>query len=139
MAHFKYKFEKRKVVSVVPFLQERGLLYDRDFQYMLMNAQNFEDSLKNLQFNSFLCPYCKKTLLRKIIFPIGGEYPIETVLGPRRMKRVFYCPICRNVYSIVHEFITDGEIFTLNISNDSDFIAYVRDMDRHGTTVGRPD
>ena len=105
----------------------------------LYNAEFPPFITKNFYISAGECPSCGLPLY-KTVFPVGQEYPILVKGGYKiGLKRVFTCSKCTSFLSAeLGKKLMDGSIYIIKYDS-SEYKEKLLDMDRKGTTEGRPD
>lgn len=93
----------------------------------------------NFYISSKTCPICSTTMF-KTVFPVDGEYPIQSNTGAIALKRVFTCNKCLNFYTApIGKGISCGTVFVNSCKTLSQYKFELQSMDSCGTTNGRSD
>lgn len=93
----------------------------------------------NFYASSYECPYCGDVLY-KTVFPVGGEYRIETETDTVWLKRVFTCERCMKFLSAIPGGkLSDGVFLEKTFITDGSYRETLFKMDTCGSRVGRPD
>lgn len=93
----------------------------------------------NFYASSYECPDCGGVLY-KTVFPVGGEYRIETEDGTVWLKRVFACERCKKFLSAVPgKKLSAGVFLEKTFIIDESYREMLFKMDACGSRVGRSD
>ena len=93
----------------------------------------------NFYASSYQCPDCGGVLY-KTVFPVGGEYRIETETGDIGLKRVFTCERCKKfLTALPGGKLSDGSFLEKTFTSDGSYQEMLSKMDTRGSRVGRPD
>jgi hypothetical protein len=93
----------------------------------------------NFYIGAPVCPHCNEFMF-KTVFPVGGEYKIDTSKGFVQMKRVFTCVLCKVFFTpIPGNRVSDGMVFERKFLSKGDYVDALEHMDKYGSLKGRMD
>ena len=88
----------------------------------------------NFYVTLYKCPCCKSNPLYKTSFPLGKEYKIKTSVGFIYMEEIFTCPNCCRIFTpLQDEDFEYGEVFTLKLSDEKEYIDYLLPLNIFGS------
>lgn len=127
--------------------KRKQLLWEKRYQSIKENTDNemlYAIATKpylgtNFYVSSYKCPNCGRVLY-KTVFPLYGEYRIETEKGVVWLKRVFTCEQCKKFLSALPGGkLSDGIFIEKNFVSNYDYQKMLTKMDSCGTKIGRMD
>ena len=129
-----------QIDSSLPF-EDQMIKMQQELHRQVMaerNGQPYVKHTRNFYRSSYACPYCGERLY-KSVFPVGGEYSINTVNSTVRLKRVFSCDHCKVFLAPMPGVkLSAGRVY-INKLDATSYSNLMVDMDNNATTEGRPD